>query len=146
MRIAIQLPTGLHSHAPGSRSVQHWENVAPGMALQSGRSAGRVSRAGSSTCRDGGANSSSTIEKLGTGGHLAPRICAAPAALSHEIRQPLGPTNRARRCPQPTRAMRVSAPREQSLENDVWRSESPSGRPDARAAAKSCEKHHLLLS
>ena len=39
MRIALQLPTGLHSHAPGSRSVQHWENVAPGMASQSGRSA-----------------------------------------------------------------------------------------------------------
>jgi hypothetical protein len=91
------------------------------------------------------ARSSSTIEKLGTGGHLAPRICAAPAAPSQKTRQPLGLAIWASRCPQPRRALRVSAAREQCLGNDDLLSKSPAGRPETRAAAKSCGKHHLLL-
>ena len=77
---------------------------------------------------------------------MAPQICAPPAALSQKTWQPLGPTNGAGRYPQTRRALRVTAAREQSRENDVLRSESPIGRPEARAAAKSCGKHHLLLS
>ena len=93
----------------------------------------------------GGANRSTTLENSGTGGHMAPQICAPPAALSQKTWQPLGPANWAGRYPQTRRALRVTAAREQSLENNVLRSESPSGRPEARAAAKSCRKHHLLL-
>ena len=77
---------------------------------------------------------------------MAPQICAPPAALSQKTWQPLGPANWAGRYPQKRRALRVTAAREQSRENDVLRSESPIGRPEARAAAKSCGKHHLLLS
>ena len=91
------------------------------------------------------ANRSTTLENAGTGGHMAPQICAPPAALSQKTWPPLGPANWAGRYPQTRRALRVIAAREQSLENNVLRSESPSGRPEARAAAKSCRKHHLLL-
>ena len=77
---------------------------------------------------------------------MAPQICAPPAALSQKTWPPLGPANWAGRYPQTRRALRVIAAREQSLENNVLRSESPSGRPKAQAAAaKLCEKHHLLL-
>lgn len=93
MRIALQLHTGLHGHAPKGRSVQNCTNVVLGTSLQSGRNTGRIRRAASSTCREVGANRSNTLENSGTTGHLAPRACAAAAAPSRKTRQPLGLTN-----------------------------------------------------
>ena len=146
VRIALQLPTS--PARPCARGTQctalNKTGTRDALAVWTQRRPHMKS--GQQYLPRGGANRSSTLENSGTGGHLAPQICAAPAAPSQKSWLLLGLANWAGRCPRMRRALRMTAAREQSLENDVLRSQSPDGRPEARAAAKSCEKYHLLKS
>ena len=123
VRIALQLPTGLHSHAPGSRSVRSALGKCGArndLAVWAQRRPRVKSR--QQYLPRCGSQQQQHDRKLGMEGHPAPRISAAPAAPSQKTRQRLlGLAIWASRCPLPRRALRVCAARQQG---DIMRETS----------------------